>query len=175
MCRCRSGDNAYCQTTTPWTNEGSLTCHKHTLDTTLFKVWRSRTSLIPRHLNGNRTNDLKSMGIKLISTPSASSYRELILSIPSLSIPRTRQIIRYRATATLRRLQIKQYTASNDGRGYKTHGNIPKFWLCSGAPDSCFRKLFLIRDAKNFDKSPNSIQGISTLSPAVNFTLIAML
>ena len=38
---------------------------------------------------------------------------------------RARQIIRYRATATLWRLQIKQYTASNEG-GYKTYGNILK-------------------------------------------------
>ena len=30
---------------------------------------------------------------------------------------RTRQIIRYRATATLRRPQIKQYTASKEGVG----------------------------------------------------------
>ena len=29
--------------------------------------------------------------------------------------------------------------------------------VCSDAPDGRFRKLFLIRDAKNFDKSPNSI------------------
>ena len=36
----------------------------------------------------------------------------------------TRQIIRYRATATLRRPQIKQYTASKEGEGYKTNGNI---------------------------------------------------
>ena len=38
---------------------------------------------------------------------------------------RTRQIIRYRATATLRRPQIKQYTASNEGvGGYKTKSDI---------------------------------------------------
>ena len=30
---------------------------------------------------------------------------------------KTRQIIRYRASATLRRLQIKQYTASKEGGG----------------------------------------------------------
>ena len=35
------------------------------------------------------------------------------------NVIRTRQIIRYRATATLRRLQIKQYTAPNEGGGYK--------------------------------------------------------
>ena len=39
---------------------------------------------------------------------------------------RTRQIIRYRATATPRRLQTKQCTAANEG-GYKTNGNILKF------------------------------------------------
>ena len=41
---------------------------------------------------------------------------------------RTGQIIRYRATATLWRPQIKQYTASNDGGGglqkLKTNENI---------------------------------------------------
>ena len=37
---------------------------------------------------------------------------------------RTRQIIRYRAKATLRRSQMKQYTVSNEGEGgYKTNGN----------------------------------------------------
>ena len=36
--------------------------------------------------------------------------------------------IRYRATATLWRPQIKQYTDSNEGRVYKTNGNIIKFW-----------------------------------------------
>ena len=43
----------------------------------------------------------------------------------------TRQIIRYRATATLRRPHIKQFTASNEGGGgggggwrYKTNGNL---------------------------------------------------
>ena len=33
----------------------------------------------------------------------------------TLKCKRTRQIIRYRATVTLRRPQIKQYTASNEG------------------------------------------------------------
>ena len=44
---------------------------------------------------------------------------------------KTREI-RYRATATFRRLQIKHYTASNKGGGggggYKTNGNILDFW-----------------------------------------------
>ena len=47
---------------------------------------------------------------------------------PIISIVRrTRQIIRYRATTTLRWLQIKQYTASNKEGVYKTNGNILKF------------------------------------------------
>ena len=41
---------------------------------------------------------------------------------------RTRQIIRYRATANLRRPHIKQYTASNEGGGcYKTSRNNKAF------------------------------------------------
>ena len=36
----------------------------------------------------------------------------------------TRQIIRYRATATFRRPKIKQYKSSKEGRGYKTKRNI---------------------------------------------------
>ena len=44
-------------------------------------------------------------------------------------IGRTRQIIRYRATDSLGRRQIKQYTTSNKGGGgggrrYKRNGNI---------------------------------------------------
>ena len=38
---------------------------------------------------------------------------------------RTRQIIRYRATATLRRPQIKQYTASNKGGGVQHQWEHP--------------------------------------------------
>ena len=41
------------------------------------------------------------------------------------------------------------------GGGYKANGKIILFW--SGAPDGHFGKLFLIKNAKNFDKSPNSI------------------
>ena len=42
-----------------------------------------------------------------------------------LSMTRTRQIIRYRAKATLRRLQIKQYTTSKEGGGgLRPNGNI---------------------------------------------------
>ena len=41
---------------------------------------------------------------------------------------------------------------------YKTNGNIMKCdKVCNGAPDGRFGKLFLIRDAKNFDKSPKTI------------------
>ena len=36
-----------------------------------------------------------------------------------IELTKTRQIIQYRAAATLRRPQIKQYTASNGGGGYK--------------------------------------------------------
>ena len=71
---------------------------------------------------------------------------------------RTRQIIRYITTANLRRLKIKQYTASNEGGGYtKPMGTSKNFdKVCSGAPDSCFGKLLLIRNAKIFDNSQNS-------------------
>ena len=41
---------------------------------------------------------------------------------------KTRQIIRYRTTAALRRSQMKQYTASKWGGGYKTNGNIIVQW-----------------------------------------------
>ena len=54
------------------------------------------------------------------------------------NIKEQRQIIRYRATATIRRPQTKQYTASNEGGGVVTKPtgksyNIDKVW--SGAPD----------------------------------------
>ena len=58
---------------------------------------------------------------------------------------RTRQIIRYRAIASLWRTQIKQYTAPKLGGGggvYKTNGNIIWFWQrmkwCTRRP---FRKM----------------------------------
>ena len=42
--------------------------------------------------------------------------------------------------------------------GYKTNVNILNFdKVCGGAPYGRFGKLFLIRDANNFDKSLNSI------------------
>ena len=37
------------------------------------------------------------------------------MNIKSKELKQTRQIIRYRATVTLRRPQIKQYIASNEG------------------------------------------------------------
>ena len=37
---------------------------------------------------------------------------------------KTRQIIKYRVAATLRRAQIKKYTTSKEAGGYKTNGNI---------------------------------------------------
>ena len=42
---------------------------------------------------------------------------------------RTRQILWYRATATLWRLQIKQYTGPNEGGGGKTSSNVSISWL----------------------------------------------
>ena len=42
---------------------------------------------------------------------------------------RTRQVIRYRATVTLRRLQIKQYTASNEGGGLQNQREHPKILI----------------------------------------------
>ena len=41
--------------------------------------------------------------------------------------------------------------------GYKTNGTSYNFdKACSGAPDGSFEKVYLIRDANHFDKSPNS-------------------
>ena len=42
-------------------------------------------------------------------------YLELETTLQYINIQRTRQMIRYRATATPRRLQIEQYTAQNGG------------------------------------------------------------
>ena len=54
----------------------------------------------------------------------------------------TRQIIRYRATVTLRRLQKSNMQPQNRGGGYKTNRNIIKFWQsmkrCTRRP---FRKI----------------------------------
>ena len=44
--------------------------------------------------------------------------------------------MRYRATATLRRLQIKQYTASNEGGGYKTNSPAGTLNKCSNFEES---------------------------------------
>ena len=41
-------------------------------------------------------------------------YRDVYLEI-NKELLRTRHVIQFRATATLRRLQIKQYTASKEG------------------------------------------------------------
>ena len=65
----------------------------------------------------------------------------------------TRQI-RFRVTATLRQPQIKQSTALNEGGCTKPTGtsyNFDKVW--SGAPNGRFGKLYIIKDANNFDKS----------------------
>ena len=60
----------------------------------------------------------------------------------SIIMRRTRQIIRYQSTATLRRPQIKQHTTSQEeGAGTKPTGtsyDFDKVW--SGAPDSSFGK-----------------------------------
>ena len=65
---------------------------------------------------------------------------------------RSRQIIRCKAKAILRRPQIKKKTASNERRTYMyTCGNIIQFdKVRSGAPYVRFGKLFLIRDANKF-------------------------
>ena len=73
------------------------------------------------------SNDAKIITLKL--NPS----RGTVLPAPygkenKCDFTRSRQIIRYRATATLRQLQIKQYSASNEGGGVsQTNGNILKF------------------------------------------------
>ena len=62
---------------------------------------------------------------------------------------RTKQIIRYRATTTRRRPQIKQYIASNEGatKLTVTSYNLDKVW--SGASDNGFGENH-IRDANNY-------------------------
>ena len=78
---------------------------------------------------------------------------------------RTRQVTRYRATATLWRLQIQRYTASNEvGWVPNQQEHYTKCIILTkyepdepdGVPDERFGKLFLINDANYFDKSPNS-------------------
>ena len=84
-----------------------------------------------------------------------------------LQYKRTRQIIRYRVTATLRRPQIKQNTASNEGGGDRREHRIilTKYEACTLRS---FRK-FLIRDANNFDK------GIITMINIVYFSIYSLL
>ena len=67
----------------------------------------------------------------------------------STHLRRTRQIIRYRATATLRRLQIKQYTASNEGGGdTKPTGTSQNFdKVCSGAPFQRYAREVINKDS----------------------------
>ena len=69
--------------------------------------------------------------------------------IDMFNFARTRQIILYRATTTIRRAQIKQYTTSKEEGATKPIGisyNFDKVW--SGAvPDGSFGKESLIRDA----------------------------
>ena len=72
-------------------------------------------------------------------------------------LKRTRQIIRYRAKATLQRPLIRQYTSSNEW-ATKPKGwsyNSDKVW--NGAPDGGFGNFFLLRNANKFDKFSNSI------------------
>ena len=66
----------------------------------------------------------------------------------------TRQIIRYRATVTLRRPQIKQYTTSKDGGGVtKPTGAAYNFdKVLNGVFDGRFEELFFIRSANSFIK-----------------------
>ena len=70
----------------------------------------------------------------------------------SFTLVRTRPTIRP-VTATLRRPQKNQDTASNEQT--RKPYNFDKIW--SGAPNGCSGILFLIRNANNFDKSPNSM------------------
>ena len=53
---------------------------------------------------------------------------------------RTREIVRYRATSTLQRPQIKQNTVSNEGRGVTKPTGTSKHSekVCSDAPDGRF-------------------------------------
>ena len=65
-----------------------------------------------------------------------------------MSLIRTRQIIRYRATATLRRPQIKQYTASNEGGGVlqnqrEHHDKVKKDY---------FTKMIFVKGSWSFGK-----------------------
>ena len=60
---------------------------------------------------------------------------------PDYPYPRTRQIIRYLATATLRRLQLKQHTASNKENAQILHSG--KNFICPLAfRDHMMKKSF---------------------------------
>ena len=99
----------------------------------------------------NKTNKIRNR-VKIEKVPwdirsanSAKSQKKIGKGLVSGSkiYARTRQIIRYRATSILRWLQIKQYTASNEGGGvYKTNGNILKFWKYIAAhPTAVFNTI----------------------------------
>ena len=89
-----------------------------------------KNPLNPEHspLNQDPTGR-NSMGSKFNPTPAPHGKE----------CTRTRQIIWYRATATIRRRQIKQYTASKWGGCYKTNGNIIWFWK---SMKRCIRRPF---------------------------------
>ena len=58
-------------------------------------------------------------------------------------------------TTVYKRIHCLELSGGGGG-GYKTKGNIISFRQSkSGAHDGRFGKLFLIRDANNFDKNPN--------------------
>ena len=74
--------------------------------------------------------------LRLVSVVFLESYSVACFIISMYIVSKTRQIIRYRETATVRRPQIKQYTASNEGGGGLQ--NKDKVW--SGAPNGRFVK-----------------------------------
>ena len=57
------------------------------------------------------------------------SFETLQVLINTRLYARKKQIIRYRATATLRRVQIKQYTASNERGGLQNQRERPKILI----------------------------------------------
>ena len=80
------------------------------------------------------------------------TFSSYLAKLQTLKVLRTRQIIRYRATATLWRPQIKQYTVSKErGGGTKPTGtsyNLDKEG--SGASDGRKYKEYSVSGAKLF-------------------------
>ena len=88
-----------------------------------------------------------------------SSFTHEYYETLSAFYSRTRQIIRYQSTATLRRPKIKQYTASNEGGGLQNqrqhHIILTKYVVVH--PMAFSENYSLSGMLTIFDKSPSSI------------------